>query len=59
MARRVRLPGRFLEAPAVTDSLVLYAPRDRFLVLLCEGWRLPWIVQTERSGWSVLMWKPA
>ncbi len=44
----------------MTDSLVLYAPRDGWLLLMAaEGWRLPWIVQTERSGWSVLMWKPA
>lgn len=35
--------------------LILYAPKDQWLARLCEGWRLPWIVQTDRSGWSVLM----
>jgi len=35
--------------------LILYAPKDQWLAWLAEGWRLPWIVQTDRSGWSVLL----
>jgi hypothetical protein len=38
--------------------MVLYAPRDCWLHLLCDGWRLPWVVQTDRSGWSVLLERP-
>jgi hypothetical protein len=34
---------------------VLYAPRDQWLHLLAAGWRLPWIVDVDRSGWSVLL----
>jgi hypothetical protein len=37
---------------------VVYAPRDGWLLMLADGWRLPWIVQPERSGWSVIMWRP-
>ena len=39
--------------------LILYAPVDGWLVHLAQGWRLPWIVQTERSGWSVLLERDA
>lgn len=39
------------------DHLVIYAPADGWLLKLASGWRLPWIVQTERSGWSVIMWR--
>jgi hypothetical protein len=39
--------------------LILYAPRDCWLHLLAEGWRLPWIVDTDRSGWSVLLERDA
>jgi hypothetical protein len=35
--------------------MILYAPVDAFLPLLAQGWRLPWIVQPERSGYSVLL----
>ena len=35
--------------------LILYAPANGWLALLAQGWRLPWIVQAERSGWSVLL----
>ena len=36
--------------------LVVYAPRDQWLALLAEGWRLPWIVATcDVGGWSVLL----
>ncbi len=38
--------------------LVLYAPRNEWLALVAAGWRLPWIVETERSGWSVLLERP-
>jgi hypothetical protein len=35
--------------------LILYAPVDGWLALVCQGWRLPWIVTADRSGWSVLL----
>jgi hypothetical protein len=35
--------------------LILYAPRDCWLHLLVTGWKLPFIVETERSGYSVLL----
>lgn len=38
--------------------LILYAPRNEWLHLLAQGWRLPWVVETERSGWSVLLERP-
>ena len=38
--------------------LILYAPRNEWLVRLAQGWLLPWVVETERSGWSVLLWMP-
>lgn len=37
--------------------LILYAPKDEWLHLLAAGWRLPFVVETERSGWSVLLWR--
>ncbi|HYF35509.1 MAG TPA: hypothetical protein VD994_09490 [Prosthecobacter sp.] len=41
----------------------LYAPLHRWLVLLCQGWTLPWIVEPmEHHGHgerSVLMTRPA
>ena len=36
----------------------LYAPRDHWLALLCEGWRLPWIVepmQGHHGAYSILL----
>jgi hypothetical protein len=39
--------------------LILYAPRDCWLALLCEGWRLPFVVDVDRSGWSVLLERDA
>jgi hypothetical protein len=40
---------------AIVVRSFLYAPRDCWLALLCHGWRLPWIVQVDRGGWSVTM----
>ncbi len=39
--------------------LILYAPRDCWLALLCQGWRLPFIVQADRSGHSLLLERAA
>ena len=36
----------------------LYAPRDGWLALLCQGWRLPWIVDViggPHSSYSILL----
>ena len=38
--------------------LVIYAPRNEWLVRLAEGWALPWIVEPDRSGHSILLWRP-
>lgn len=35
--------------------LILYAPRDCWLALVADGWALPWIVDTDRSGYSILL----
>lgn len=35
--------------------LILYAPRDCWLHLLAVGWSLPFVVDTDRSGWSILL----
>jgi hypothetical protein len=35
--------------------LILYAPVDGWLALVAAGWSLPWIVQADRSGHSVLL----
>lgn len=40
------------------EGWVLYAPRANWLALVAAGWRLPFIVETDRSGWSVLLWRP-
>ncbi len=40
------------------EGWVLYAPRNEWLALVAAGWRLPWIVETERSGYSILLWRP-
>lgn len=40
------------------EGWVLYAPSGCWLALLAQGWRLPWVVETERSGYSVLLWRP-
>ena len=39
--------------------LILYAPIDGWLVHLAQGWRLPFIVQADRSGHSVLLERAA
>jgi hypothetical protein len=39
--------------------LIMYAPLDSWLLRLAEGWRLPWIVTADRSGWAVLLEKAA
>lgn len=40
----------------------LYAPRDHFLALLCQGWRLPFVVEpmeAHHGDYAVLLWRPA
>ena len=39
--------------------LILYAPKDQWLALLAAGWSLPWIVDVDRSGHSVLLERDA
>lgn len=46
-------------ASGSSDGWVLYAPRDRWLALVAQGWRLPWVVEPDRSGWSVLLERDA
>lgn len=41
--------------------LVLYAPRDRWLALVAQGWRLPFVVEPmhgHHGTYSVLLWRP-
>lgn len=40
---------------------VIYAPVNRFLILLAQGWRLQFIVQpmSDHHGqYAVLLWRP-
>ena len=41
------------------EGWVLYAPRNEWLALLAQGWVLPWIVDVDRSGYSVLLERDA
>lgn len=39
---------------------VIYAPRDRFLALLAQGWRLPEIVEPihgHHGYYSIILWR--
>lgn len=48
---------------APLDILVWYAPKDRWLAALAEGWKLPWIVsEMEHAGhgqYSIMLTKDA
>ena len=59
-ARTQRLNCRPVEQRCSGPALfsILYAPKDEWLALVAQGWVLPFIVTTDRSGWSVLLWRP-
>ena len=43
------------------EGWVLYAPRDRWLALVAQGWRLPFVVEPmhgHHGTYSVLLWRP-
>lgn len=44
----------------MTEYQVRYAPRDAFLLLMVEGWRLPFVVEPlmgSHGVYSILMWR--
>lgn len=47
-------PRSSLVLPGAIFS-ILYAPKDEWLALVAQGWVLPFIVTTDRSGHAVLL----